>query len=104
MSFENVTFTYPRAPSPAPEGVSFDAPVGTLVAYATKDGSTAEDGSGRNSPYTAALLEHLDLEEDIAVVLRRVRQSVLKATNQRQEPWEYGSLIGDQLVLSRLAR
>jgi hypothetical protein len=77
---------------------------GTLVAYATKDGSTAEDGSGRNSPYTAALLEHLDLEEDIAVVLRRVRQSVLKATNQRQEPWEYGSLIGDQLVLSRLAR
>ncbi|MFM7505410.1 MAG: caspase domain-containing protein, partial [Rubrivivax sp.] len=77
---------------------------GTLVAYATKDGSTAEDGSGRNSPYTTALLEHLDLEEDIAVVLRRVRQSVLKATNQRQEPWEYGSLIGDQLVLSRLAR
>lgn len=77
---------------------------GTLVAYATKDGSTAEDGSGRNSPYTAALLEHLDAEEDIAVVLRRVRQAVLKATNQRQEPWEYGSLIGDQLVLSRLAR
>ncbi|MFN5158386.1 MAG: caspase domain-containing protein, partial [Betaproteobacteria bacterium] len=77
---------------------------GTLVAYATKDGSTAENGSGRNSPYTAALLEHLDLEEDIAVVLRRARQSVLKATNQRQEPWGHGSLIGDQLVLARLAR
>jgi hypothetical protein len=77
---------------------------GTLVAYATKDGSTAEDGNGRNSPYTTALLQHLDAEEDIAVVLRRVRQSVLKATANRQEPWEYGSLIGDQLVLSRLAR
>lgn len=77
---------------------------GTLVAYATKDGSTAEDGGGRNSPYTTALLQHLDAEEDIAVVLRRVRQAVLKATSSRQEPWEYGSLVGDQLVLSRIGR
>jgi uncharacterized caspase-like protein len=77
---------------------------GSLVAYATKDGSTAEDGSGRNSPYTAALLQHLDSEEDIAVVQRRVREAVLAATSNRQEPWEYGSLIGEQLVLSRLAR
>lgn len=77
---------------------------GTLVAYATKDGSTAEDGRGRNSPYTEALLRHLDADEDIAIVLRRVRQAVLSSTDQRQEPWEYGSLVGDQLVLSRLAR
>lgn len=77
---------------------------GTLVAYATRDGATAEDGNGRNSPYTTALLEHLDAPEDIAVVLRRVRQSVLRATGQRQEPWEYGSLVGEELVLSRLAR
>jgi uncharacterized caspase-like protein len=81
-----------------------NASSGTLVAYATKDGSTAEDGSGRNSPYTAALLQHLDLEEDIAIVLRRVRQAVLLATDKRQEPWEYGSLVGEQLVLSRLVR
>lgn len=77
---------------------------GTLLSYATRDGSTAEDGTGQNSPYTTALLQHLDAEEDIALVLRRVRQSVLEATGQRQEPWEYGSLVGDQLVLSRLAR
>ena len=74
------------------------------MAYATKDGSTAEDGRGRHSPYTSALLQHLDADEDVAIVLRRVRQAVLKATNSRQEPWEYGSLIGDQLVLSRLGR
>ncbi|MBL8288517.1 MAG: caspase family protein [Rubrivivax sp.] len=77
---------------------------GTLLSYATRDGSTAEDGSGRNSPYTTALLQHLDAPEDIALVLRRVRQAVLAATGQRQEPWEYGSLVGDQLVVSRLAR
>lgn len=77
---------------------------GTLLSYATRDGSTAEDGSGNNSPYTTALLQHLDQPEDIALVLRRVRQSVLQATGQRQEPWEYGSLVGDQLIVSRLAR
>ncbi|MBL8340990.1 MAG: caspase family protein [Rubrivivax sp.] len=77
---------------------------GTLLSYATRDGATAEDGNGRNSPYTTALLRHLDAEEDIALVLRRVRQSVLQMTSQRQEPWEYGSLIGEQLVIRRLAR
>ncbi|MBL8347082.1 MAG: caspase family protein [Rubrivivax sp.] len=77
---------------------------GTLLSYATRDGSVAEDGSGGNSPYTTALLQHLDAEEDIALVLRRVRQEVLRVTGQRQEPWEYGSLVGDQLILSRLAR
>ncbi|MBI5719145.1 MAG: caspase family protein [Burkholderiales bacterium] len=77
---------------------------GTLLSYATRDGSTAEDGTGTNSPYTTALLRHLDADEDIALVLRRVRQAVLQATGQRQEPWEYGSLVGEQLVLSRLAR
>ena len=77
---------------------------GTLLSYATRDGSTAEDGRGENSPYTTALLRHLGAEEDIALVLRRVRQSVLEMTGQRQEPWEYGSLVGDQLILSRMAR
>jgi hypothetical protein len=77
---------------------------GTLIAYATRDGATAEDGKGKHSPYAAALLEHLGRPQDIAVVLRHVRESVMKATANRQEPWEYGSLVGDQLVLARLAR
>lgn len=77
---------------------------GTLISYATKDGAVAEDGRGRHSPYTAALLDHLDLPMDIAVVLRRVREAVMAATGNRQQPWEYGSLVGDELVLSRLAR
>ena len=77
---------------------------GTLIAFATRDGSTAEDGVGANSPYTTALLQHLKNPEDIGIVLRRVRESVLRATKNRQEPWEYGSLVGGQLVISRLAR
>ena len=34
-----------------------DAPVGTLIAYATSPGKTALDGRGKHSPYTGALLE-----------------------------------------------
>lgn len=77
---------------------------GTLIAYATKDGATADDGNGQNSPYTTALLQHLDSQNDIAIVLRQVRQTVLRLTSNKQEPWEYGSLLGDTLVLSTAAK
>jgi TPR repeat protein len=75
---------------------------GTLISYATKDGSVASDGDSMHSPYTAALLRHLADPVDINIVLRRVRSRVLDATNKKQEPWEYGSLLGDELVLSRM--
>jgi len=76
---------------------------GTLISYATKDGGVALDGENeKNSPFTSALLRHIDEPDDIAVVLRRVRQSVISSTNSKQIPWEYGSLTGDSLILSRL--
>ena len=75
---------------------------GTLIAYSTKDGQVAQDGDGVNSPFTAALLAHLSDPDDIAVVLRKVRQQVMKDTGNRQQPWEYGSLTGGSLVLSSL--
>lgn len=74
---------------------------GTLIAYATKDGQTAADGVGeRHSPFTRALLEHLGDPADIGVVLRKVREKVMQKTNGRQQPWEYGSLTGGELILS----
>jgi len=76
---------------------------GTLISYATKDGQTAADGVGsKNSPFTHALLEHLNDPQDIAVVLRKVRAKVMKATGGKQQPWEYGSLTGGELVLSAI--
>jgi hypothetical protein len=80
------------------------AATGTLIAYATKEGMVAADGNGRNSPYTTALLKHLDAPLDISIVMRRVRKTVLEMTSNTQEPWEYGSLIGDQLILSQMAK
>ena len=76
---------------------------GTLISYATKDGQTASDGVGaKNSPFTQALLQHLDDPADIAVVLRKVREKVMLATAGKQQPWEYGSLTGGELVLSKI--
>ena len=75
---------------------------GTLISYATKDGSVAQDGEGNNSPFTSALLEHIGDPDDIAVVLRKVRERVMKTTGNKQQPWEYGSLTGGALVLSAI--
>ena len=77
---------------------------GTLIAYATKDGQVASDGGkgARNSPFTVALLEHLSDPDDIAVVLRRVREKVKLATGGKQVPWDYGSLTGGALILSTI--
>ena len=65
----------------------------TLVAYAAKGGSVAADGRGRNSPYTTALLAHVEEPGlEVGLLFRKVRDSVLKKTNGRQEPFVYGSL------------
>jgi hypothetical protein len=79
---------------------------GTLIAYATKDGQTALDGlPGQSlSPFTSALLEHLGDPDDIAVVLRKVRDRVMKSTGGKQQPWDYGSLSGGALVLSSMKK
>lgn len=78
---------------------------GTLISFATKDGSVAFDGvGGKHSPYTDALLRHIDQEEDIELMLRAVGDEVMKMTNNMQEPWKYGALSGDKVVLPLLAR
>ena len=79
-----------------------NVPSGTLIAFSTKDGSVAQDGDGKHSPFTAALLKHLDAPDDISVVLRKVRTEVKRITNDKQEPWDYGSLEGGALVLSKI--
>jgi hypothetical protein len=75
-------------------------PPNTLIAYAQKAGSTADDGEGANSPYTTALLKNLATPGlDVELALRRVRDEVLRATKNRQEPFKYGSLSGTELPL-----
>ena len=75
----------------------------TLVAYAAAAGTTAADGRGRNSPYTAALLSHLETPQEIGLLFRRVRAQVLSATNGAQRPHEYHSLVGEHYLTRMLA-
>ena len=65
---------------------------GMVVAYAAKAGTTADDGDGRNSPYTAALLRHLRDAELVGEILNKVAASFFEATGGRQEPVAYGRL------------
>ena len=70
----------------------------TLIAYAAKAGTSAEDGLGENSPFTNALLNNLFVKGlDIRLAFGRIRDEVLKTTRGRQEPFVYGSIGGDSI-------
>ncbi len=70
-----------------------NAPTGSIVAYSTSPGATAEDGKGDNSPFTAALVEAgKQPGAPIESVLQNVRLAVHKATDGRQTPWEVTAL------------
>jgi hypothetical protein len=72
----------------------------TLIAYAAKAGSTASDGDSKNSPFTSALVKHITTPGlDVRRAFGFVRDDVLKNTSNRQEPYVYGSLGGDDVPL-----
>jgi hypothetical protein len=77
---------------------SVEPQLGTLVAFAAKQGQTAADGAGANSPFVSAMVQHIDEPGvDVNIFFRKVRDSVLSATENRQEPFVYGSLPGETL-------
>jgi uncharacterized caspase-like protein len=72
----------------------------TLIAFAAKAGAVAEDGDGVNSPFATALVRYIaEPGLDLRIAFGRVRDDVLKATDNRQEPFVYGSLGGDTVAL-----
>lgn len=71
-----------------------------LIAYSAKAGSTAADGDGQNSPFTSALSHHLTKPGlDVRRAFGFVRDEVLKSTGNKQEPFVYGSLGGEDVPL-----
>lgn len=71
-----------------------------LVAYAARDGTTASDGDGRNSPFTTALLRNIETPGlEISFLFRRVRDDVMSATKREQQPFVYGSLSKEEIYL-----
>lgn len=77
-------------------------PVGNvLVAYAARDGTTALDGDGRNSPFAAALLRNIETPGvEVTFMFRNVRDDVMEATRNAQQPFVYGSLSRKAIYLA----
>jgi hypothetical protein len=72
----------------------------TMIAFAAKAGSTASDGDSKNSPFAMALVNHLAKPGlDLRKAFGFVRDDVLKATGNAQEPFVYGSLGGNDVTL-----
>lgn len=69
---------------------------GILIAYATAPGAVAEDGSGRNGTFTAALLRSIRTpNQNVDQLFNQVRADVHAATHGTQIPWTASSLIGN---------
>lgn len=72
----------------------------TLVAFAAKAGLTALDGNSKNSPYATALVKYIATPGlDLRRAFGFIRDDVLQATGNRQEPYVYGSLGGADVAL-----
>jgi len=88
---------YSRSFRSGSDGLSkVNAPTGTLISFATRPGSVAADGVGRNGLYTGALLDAMDNKgQPIEQVLKRVVTSVKAGSRNQQEPWMEGSIEGE---------
>ena len=76
-------------------------PAGSLIAFATDAGHTAQDGSGANGLYTEALLKHLRTPDlTIEQVFKRTRAEVMERSDGGQIPAEYSRLIGEDIFLA----
>lgn len=70
--------------------------LGTFIAYATQPGNVALDGTGRNSPFTSALLRHIGKKgRNLNATMIAVRKDVIAATNGQQVPWDHSAMTGE---------
>lgn len=76
-------------------------PAGSLIAFSTDAGHTANDGQGTNGLYTEELLKHM-LTPGLTIeqVFKRTRAGVLERSSGSQIPAEYSRLIGEDIYLA----
>ncbi len=88
---------FARGSRSAQQGLAaMEAPIGSLIAYATSPGQVASDGLGKNGLYTQYLVREIERPGlKVEDVFKRVRAAVRQASNGRQVPWENTSLEGD---------
>ncbi len=81
---------------------------GSMVVFATSPGDVAQDGVGRNSPFTEAFLEAMRIPGvEIRQLITSVQRKVQDQTAGRQVPWVNMSYTGEfyfQTIEQQLAR
>jgi hypothetical protein len=75
--------------------VKMEAPVGTIISFSTQAGKTADDGNGRNSPYTTSFLRRIGEPNEIGSIFREVSSDVYEASGKQQLPELSLSIIGN---------
>lgn len=68
---------------------------GTIIAFATREGETASDGTGSYGLFTQYLVEQMKIPQNITDVFQNTRVEVLKASNKQQVPQEWNMLTGN---------
>lgn len=72
------------------------SPKGSYIVYATKPGSVASDGNGRNGLFTSKLLNTMNIPGlNIEQVFKRVAAEVSNASGDAQRPWIASDYTGD---------
>jgi uncharacterized protein (TIGR02145 family) len=81
----------------ADKGLSMvETPKGSYIVYATKPGSVASDGTGRNGLFTSKLLQYINTEGlNIEQVFKRTAHDVAAASSDAQRPWIASDYTGD---------
>lgn len=75
---------------------SLTAPKGSYIVYATKPGSVASDGTGRNGLFTSKLLKFINQPNlNIEQVFKYTAAEVAKDSMDKQRPWISSDYTGD---------
>ncbi len=72
-----------------------ESPEGTIISYATQAGRTADDGDGRNSPYTTSFLQHVQDKDNVSTVFQTISAGVYERTKGAQVPELSLSFFGE---------
>ncbi len=69
---------------------------GSMIVFATSPGEVALDGTGRNSPFSQAFMEHAPTPGvEISTLMRRINGTVQELTGGVQTPWFNASYTGE---------
>lgn len=82
-----------------------EEPRNVLVSFATGAGRKVADGEGRNSPFTTALLKHIEEPGlELIALMKRLREDVVRSTAGEQVPSFYISAVDDAYFVAALPK